>query len=146
MRRDFQFPYGSPFNVLGNSEISPFPSFCFVVKIGTFVSVTQTPSRHQRFSKKQTARLHASYLWNECFILFLSHVSFLKSIDHISAKSNWECRHQSIRNNNIPEWKQRRLCDRRCRNWEHSPPTVNNTVYQIYRMIVIRNKNRPCMC
>ena len=28
-----QFPYGSPFNVLGNSVISPFPSFSFIVKI-----------------------------------------------------------------------------------------------------------------
>lgn len=29
-----QFPYGSPFNVLGNSVISPFPSFSFIPKIG----------------------------------------------------------------------------------------------------------------
>ena len=29
-----QFPYGSPFNVLGNSVISPFPSFSFIVKMG----------------------------------------------------------------------------------------------------------------
>ena len=28
-----RFPYGSPFNVLGNSVISPFPSFSFIVKI-----------------------------------------------------------------------------------------------------------------
>lgn len=29
-----KFPYGSPFNVLGNSVISPFPSFSFIPKIG----------------------------------------------------------------------------------------------------------------
>ena len=27
-----QFPYGSPFNVLGNSVISPFPNFSFIPK------------------------------------------------------------------------------------------------------------------
>lgn len=29
-----QFPYGSPIIVLGNSVISPFPSFSFIPKIG----------------------------------------------------------------------------------------------------------------
>ena len=28
-----QFPYGSPFNSLGNSVISPFPSFAFYAKM-----------------------------------------------------------------------------------------------------------------
>lgn len=29
-----RFPYGSPFNVLGNSVNTLFPSFSFIVKIG----------------------------------------------------------------------------------------------------------------
>ena len=32
-RKGVQIPYGSPFNILGNSVITLFPSFSFIVKI-----------------------------------------------------------------------------------------------------------------
>lgn len=34
MLGDFQFPYGSPIHILGNSVDTLFPSFSFILKIG----------------------------------------------------------------------------------------------------------------